>query len=164
MVDTQVRIVNKCGKDVTKNGKEIGEIIVKGKAVTSEDLNFSQDGWLHTGDLGTMDEEGRINVVKSNHDINGTEEEISTFDIETVLTLHPAVEEVSVVPQPDEALGEVAHAFVVLTAGYNVDEDDLITDVKTKLAPEDPPLKINFMEELPKTSSGKILKTQLENK
>src|SRR5690625_815059 len=164
MVDTQVRIVNKCGKDVTKNGKERGEIIVKGKAVKSEDLNFSQDGWLHTGDLGTMVEEGRINVVKSNHDINGTEEEISTFDIETVLTLHAAVEEVSVVPQPDEALGEVAHAFVVLTAGYNVDEDDLITDVKTKLAPEDPPLKINFMEELPKTSSGKILKTQLENK
>src|SRR5699024_11453287 len=117
----------------------------KGKAFTSEDLNFSQDGWLHTGDLGTMDEEGRINVVKSNHDINGTEEEISPLDIETVLTLHPAVEEVSVVPQPDEALGEVAHAVVVSTSGHKVDEDDLITDVKTKLAPEDPPLKINFM-------------------
>lgn len=161
MVDTKVRIVNKHGEDVSRNGEEIGEIIVKGKGVTSDELtNVSQDGWLYTGDFGTMDEDGRIKVVKSNQDVNGNEDQISTFEIESILIYHPAVQEVSVIPQPDEEVGEIAHAFVVLAPNHHIDKNDLFKHIKHELS-FDTPVEISFMDELPKTSSGKILKTQL---
>lgn len=164
MVDTKVRIVNKHGEDVLNDGKEVGEIIVKGKGVISEEQSLSDDGWLYTGDLGTMDKDGRIDVVQSNQDINSKEEQLSTFEVEHILTHHSEVEEVSVIPHPHEVLGEIAHAFVVLTSKHSIKEDDLLQYVKHKLAPSNIPVKISFMDELPKTSSGKILKTQLENK
>lgn len=161
MVDTKVRIINKRGEDVLMDNKEVGEIIVKGKGIAGEELDISHDGWLYTGDLGTMDESGRITVVKSNQDINGNETQLSTIEIEKSLIHHPAVEEVSVVPRPDEELGEIAQAFVVLAPGWDMNETELIKYVKNELKPIESLVEINLMDELPKTSSGKILKTLL---
>src|SRR5699024_12330554 len=126
MVDTKVRIVNKHGEDVLNDGKEVGEIIVKGKGVISEEQSLSDDGWLYTGDLGTMDKDGRIDVVQSNQDINSKEEQLSTFEVEHILTNHSEVEEVSVISKLNDVLGEIAHAFVILKLHHSIMTEDLL--------------------------------------
>ena len=162
VVDTQVRIVNQNGIDVAMNDNEIGEIIVKGKGIISnETFEKTKDGWVHTGDFGTMDHQGKVNVVKSNKDIVTDEDELSTVALEEILIKHPSVQEVSVIPEPDHLLGEVAHAFVVLISDNQTSETELINYTKEKLASDKKSIKLTFMDELPKTMSGKILKNQL---
>ena len=161
MVDTQVRIVNKYGENVAMNGKEIGEILVKGKGVAQEELNQkTSNGWVHTGDFGTMDENGRIDVVKSNEDIIANDCQISTFEIENILNQHPSIQEVSVLPQPDAKKGEIAHAFLVMD--NPIEKHELRKYIQKKDASITAYIKFTFMDELPKTPSGKILKKQLE--
>lgn len=162
MVDTQVRIVNKNGKDVAKNNKEVGKIIVKGKSIIANDSDESiHDGWVQTGDLGTMDSKGKIHVVKRKNDIHSNEDELSTVTIEKILANHEAVQEVSVIPQPDETVGEIPHGFVVLTPDHLVTKLELIDYTKQELSSDNLAIEITIMEELPKTFSGKILKNQL---
>lgn len=162
MVDTQVRIVNKSGVDVAKDGKEIGEIIVKGKGVANNVLGQeTRDGWIYTGDLGTMDSEGKVHVVKSHYDITENNHPVSAIDIETILDDHPSVQEVSVIPKPDAELGEVAHAFVVV--GAAIAKTELLTYIEQHSSSHIPRIDITFLDELPKTASGKILKKQLED-
>ncbi|MFC2947386.1 class I adenylate-forming enzyme family protein [Virgibacillus sediminis] len=165
LVDTQVRVVGKDGKDVTPNGKEVGEIIVKGNGVTpiSEAGQELPDGWLRTGDMGTIDEEGRIHVVERNRDTIHDGEELSPLEIERVLYQHPEVEEVAVLVLPDAELGEVTHAFVVPYEDSQLTEQQLIDYAAERLDPPACPKQFTFMEELPKTASGKILKIQLRD-
>lgn len=162
MVDIQVRIVNKNGVDVAMDGKEIGEIIVKGKGVANNVLGQgTADGWIYTGDLGTMDSEGKVHVVKSHYDITEDNHPVSAIDIETILIDHPAIQEVSVIPKPDAELGEVAHAFVVVEAP--IAKQELIAYVDQHSSSHVPRIDITFLNELPKTASGKILKKLLED-
>lgn len=162
MVGTKVRIINKHGKDVEMNEIEIGEIIVKGKGIISDETTkTTKDGWVYTGDYGTIDYKGEINVVKSNTDIVTNDDKFSTIIIEDILANHPSVQEVSVIPEPHHLLGEIAHAFVVLNPEYIIVEIELVNYIKEKLSSNEKSIKLTFMSELPKTVSGKILKNQL---
>jgi fatty-acyl-CoA synthase len=163
MAQTEVRVVNEHGEDVAHNGAEVGDIIVKGQGVVdqSSSLPDSVDGWVRTGDMGTIDEKGNIHVVESNKDITSSNTPFSSIEIETVLNGHPAVQETAIIPVPDEELGEVVQAFVVLHHNLSATEQELIDFCLNKLDAAKTPKKIIFMEELPKTVSGKILKSQL---
>ncbi|GAB3793202.1 class I adenylate-forming enzyme family protein [Virgibacillus kimchii] len=164
MAQTEVRVVNKQGKDVAQNGMEVGEIVVKGQGVVDQKsgLADSVDGWVRTGELGKVDENGHIHVVEPKKDITSSETPISTFEVESVLLSHPAVQEAAIIPVPDQELGEIIQAFVVLHKNQHVTEQDLIDFSLKKLHAAKCPKSITFLEELPKTASGKILKSQLK--
>lgn len=164
MIDTKVRIVNEHGKDVKPNGQEEGEVIVKGDGVVQ--TNPSQrmvDGWLYTGDIGTIDEDGKITIVKpSKHVTLQNEESISSKDIEALSIAHPAIQDVTTIITPHEAMKESLYIFVVLKEGFLLSETELLTYLRDNL-PTFPwqRHKIIFTEEIPITSSGKILKVKL---
>lgn len=166
MVDIKVRVVNKLGKDVAQNGQEQGEIIVKGHSVPNDtlknDIQTYADGWLRTGDQGTIDEKGKINIIKSNQDLfNNDGGKVSTFEIENVLLKHPAIREIVLITTPDANLKEILHAFVVLHDKYELTAQELIIFAEEYFSPSNCLKKVTFMHELPKTMSGKILKTHL---
>lgn len=160
MSNTEVRVVNKSGKEVVRNGIEQGEIIVKGLGVMNE--STERDGWLHTGDQGTIDKNGHIQIIEPHKDLtNNDGGKVSSIEIESVFYDHPAIQEIAVIATPDEKLGEILHAFVVLHENTQVTEQALIDFSKKYFATADCPASFTFMEELPKTRSGKILKVQL---
>lgn len=166
MVDIEVRVVNNQGEDVAQNGYEQGEIIVKGHGVPDDNIENGNhtniDGWLRTGDQGTIDEDGKINIIKPNKDLtNNNGEKVSAFEIENVLSEHPAIREIVLIATPDANLGEVLHAFIVLHDNNELTEQELITFAKKHFTRPNCPKKVTFMDELPKTTSGKILRTQL---
>ncbi|AIF45480.1 class I adenylate-forming enzyme family protein [Virgibacillus sp. SK37] len=161
MIQTQVRVVNKYGEDVKHDGTEVGEVIVKGNG-TEHFKNKNSEGWVYTGDLGTIDKNGKIHVIDRKKDIDTAETKISSVGLERLLLKHPSVQEASVVPVPHEKLGEVAHAFVVLYENQHATEEELIEYCLRTLKPSECPKAVTFMEELPKTASGKILKVQLQ--
>lgn len=169
MIGTKVRVVNEALEDVAVDGKEVGEVIVRGNGVMEgywknpEETNRTiVDGWLHTGDMGTIDERGRINIVDRKKDIiiSGGEN-ISSIEVESVLYEHEAVQEAAIVAQPHEKWGETPHAIVVVREGYTVTEDEMIAFTRSKLAHFKCPKAVTFLPELPKTASGKVLKVKL---
>lgn len=165
MVSTEVRVVNEFGEDVARNGIEQGEIIVKGLGVMNDDIEIdgnTTDGWLHTGDQGTIDENGHIQIIEPNKDLmNNDGGKVSSIEIENIFYDHPAVQEIAVIATPDKKLGEILHAFVVLHDNYDITEQTLIDFSREHFAASDCPAAFTFMDELPKTASGKILKVQL---
>lgn len=169
MIGAQVRVVDEFGKDVAKNGKDIGEVIVKGplvmkgywknEAATNATII---NGWLHTGDMGTMDENRRIQIVDRKKDIiiSGGEN-ISTIEVENIIYDHPAVKEVAVIAAPHDKWGETPHAIVVVRDGQEVTGEEIMDFARERLAHFKCPTIVTFMEELPKTASGKIMKVKL---
>ena len=168
----KLRVVNDKGEDVIPNDKEIGEIIVKGDIVTpgywkngEETKKAIKNGWLHTGDMATIDKEGYVNIVDRKKDIiiTGGENVYST-EVENVIYEHPAVLEVAVIGVPDKKWGEAVKAIVVLKDGMNTTEQEIIDFVKSKIARYKAPKSVDFVKELPKTGSGKIQKAKLREK
>lgn len=162
MVDTEVRVVNKDGIDVKKDGIEKGEIIVKGLGVMNDTANATKNGWLYTGDIGTINKEGQIDIIKTKKDINiSSGDQVSSVEVESMLGEHPDVQEVAVVATPDKELGDILHAYIVLNTNSTTSKEELFDYSIKRLSKENSPKKITFMNELPKTASGKILKMQL---
>lgn len=127
-----------------------------------------QNGWLLTEDLGVMDDEGYIGF-ESRKDtvIISAGYRIGPVEIEEALASHPAVADAGVIGVPDDDRGEVPKAFVVLAEGYDPSEDlegQLRNDVRGRLAEYEYPREIAFIEELPKTSSGKVRRASLEER
>ena len=163
----EVKIVDDEGREVPRG--EIGEIVCRGSLVmkgywgnpeaTAETL---QDGWLHTGDLGRMDEDGYVYIVDRKKDviISGGSN-IYPREVEEVLNLHPGVKETCVFGIPDEKWGEAVCAHVVLREGYSVTEQELIDLCKSHLASYKKPQRIEFVPSLPKSSYGKILRREI---
>ena len=169
MIGTKVRVVSDTGEDVAEDGKEVGEVIVRGNGVmkgywkNEEETNRTiVDGWLHTGDMGTIDERGRISIVDRKKDIiiSGGEN-ISSIEVESVLYEHPAVQEAAIIAKPHEKWGETPHAIIVLREGHVATESELLEFTRSKLAHFKCPKEVSFVPELPKTASGKILKVKL---
>ncbi|GAB4074207.1 AMP-binding protein [Barrientosiimonas marina] len=169
MIGTKVRVVDEFQQEVAHDGQEVGEIIVKGNGVMKGYWNNEEEtnatlvnGWLHTGDMGTIDERNRINMVDRKKDviISGGEN-ISSIEVEGIFHEHPAVQEAAIVSKPDEKWGETPHAMVVLQEGHIASEEELITFVRDRLAHFKCPKSVTFLDELPKTASGKIQKVQL---
>ncbi|TWT02439.1 class I adenylate-forming enzyme family protein [Planomicrobium sp. CPCC 101079] len=163
-----VKIVDDENKEVAHG--EVGEIIAKGSLVmkgywnnekaTNETL---QDGWLHTGDLGWRDEQGFVHIVDRKKDViisGGVN--IYPREVEEVLNLHKGVKETCVIGVPDDKWGENVIAFVVPNGKEEVTVEQLIELCKENLASFKKPKEIFLVEELPKSSYGKILKREMK--
>lgn len=166
------RVVRDDGCDVEPNAQEIGEIVIRGNAVmkgyyrdpqTTE--NAFRGGWFHTGDLAVVHPDGYAEVKDRSKDIiiSGGEN-ISSLEVESVIYTHPAVLEVAVVPSPHERFGEVPTAFIVLKSGREVTVDALYAHCRERLPGFKCPKRIEFIEELPKTATGKIQKHVLRSR
>ena len=172
-IDTEVAVFD-CEKDSEVPPGTVGELRAKGPQIMKgywnkpeETVKVFSKGWLCTGDLGYMDENGFFYFVDRLKDVI----KVSGFqvwprEVEDILCSHPAVFEVAVVGIPDEYYGEVPKAYVVLRSDYKgkVTEEELIKYCQEKLAKYKAPKKVEFVEELPKTSSGKILRRVLKCK
>ena len=121
-----------------------------------------RDGWLHTGDMATIDEAGYVLIKDRSKDIiiRGGEN-ISSVEVENAILSHPAVLECAVVAAPDKALGEAPVAIVVLKPGHTATSRELRDHVKERLARFKVPREIHFRDALPKGGTGKILKAEL---
>ncbi|MGQ9694419.1 MAG: acyl-CoA synthetase [Thermodesulfobacteriota bacterium] len=164
-----VRVVNEKGEDV--KGDEVGEIIVKGPAVMKEyyknpeaTAKALRDGWLYTGDLARVDEDGYqyLAVRRADLIISGGEN-IYPVEVERVLLGHPAVQEAAVIGIKDKEWGEKVMAVIVLKEGKKITEEEIINFCKERLASYKRPRQVAFVEELPKNQLGKVLYKELRN-
>jgi fatty-acyl-CoA synthase len=163
----EMRITGKDGEDVPRDGESEGEIEVRGPWVTGAYHNDPapekfHDGWLRTGDVGTLDERGFFTITDRIKDvIKSGGEWISSVDLENELMAHPAVQEAAVIGVPDKRWGERPLACVVLRAGAKADAAELAKFLGEKVARWQVPENWTFVSEIPKTAVGKFDKKVL---
>ena len=167
----EVKIADAQGRPVPIG--ERGEIWFKGPQVAKGYWNKPEetartfvDGWLRTGDIGTMDEDGFLYFVDREKDlIIASAYNIAPADVESVLLQHPAVQEVAVIGVPDEYRGETVKAFVVLAEDHRgkVSEADIIAYGKANMAAYKYPRQVEFIDQLPKSPIQKVLRKQLRD-
>jgi acyl-CoA synthetase (AMP-forming)/AMP-acid ligase II len=168
----ELRVVNSDDQDVKPDATEVGEIIVRGDAVMEGYWRQPEvtaaairNGWFHTGDLATIDEEGYILIVDRAKDmILSGGENIASAEIERVLYAHPAVLECAVVAVPDEKWGEVPKAVISVKAGQTATEEEIIAHCAKHLGGFKLPKSVEFLDSLPKGGTGKIQKRVLREK
>jgi len=171
LMDNDVRLVDvENGVEDVKPG-EPGEILLKGPSVMKEYWNNPEetanqlsDGWLHTGDVGQMDEDGYIYIVDRKKDmIIAGGFNIYPREVDEVLYQHPKVAEGVTVGVPDAYRGETVKVFVVLKPGETATDKEIIDFCKAKLAPYKVPKLVEFRESIPKSAVGKILRKILRD-
>jgi len=162
----ETKVVDDAGREVPPDGESAGEIVVRGNVVMNGYYNDPEataqamrGGWFHTGDAAVVHPDGYIEIRDRLKDviISGGEN-ISSVEVEGVLLRHPAVQEVAIVGLPHERWGEAPHAFVVLSKGATVSGDELCEFARAHLAHFKAPHSVTFLDELPKTATGKIQK------
>ena len=149
---------------------EVGELHVRGPQVmagywerpeeTAQCL--TSDGWLRTGDMAEMSEDGFFTIVDRAKDlviVGGIN--VYPREVEEVLLSHPAVADAAVIGKPEERHGEIVYAFVVLAEGASATEEELLEHCRINLARYKIPCNVEFREELPKTMIGKVLRKDL---
>jgi len=165
----EMRVVGPDGADVPRDGKSVGEILIRGDNVMDGYWNepeataaVMEGAWLHTGDMAVWDEQRYFLIVDRKKDIiiSGGEN-ISSLEIERVIAAHPAVYENAVIGAPHEKWGETPIALVTLKPGAAASEDDIREHVRAHLAGFKVPTSVEFRDELPKGATGKILKRVL---
>ena len=169
---TEIRVVDADDRDVPRDGQAIGEIIARSDGVMEgywrqpeASAEALRGGWFHTGDMATFNEEGYLLIVDRKKDIivSGGEN-ISSLELEKAILAHPAVLEAGVIPVPDEKWGEVPKALVVLKPNATASESELIEFCRARLSHYKCPRSVEFVDSLPKTGTGKILKKDLRKK
>ncbi len=172
MVGVEVRLEGPLGEELPWDGASVGELLVRADSVMDGYWNLPEEtwaalrgGWLHTGDMAFLHPEGYIKIVDRKKDIiiSGGEN-ISSAEIEDVLYGHPAVRECAVVGRPDEKWGEVVHAAVSLKAGQQASEEELLAWVRARVAAFKAPRTLEIWDDLPKTGTGKVLKTAIRKR
>jgi fatty-acyl-CoA synthase len=167
-----IRVVDEKMNDVPRDGRTMGEIVMRGNNVMvgyfgdpQATANAFRGGWLHSGDLGVQHSDGYVELRDRAKDIiiSGGEN-ISTVEIEHAIEMHPAVSEVAVIGVPDEKWGERPKAFVVRQPGTEINETELIGYLQAHMARFKVPKAIEFVEDLPRTSTGKTQKFELREK
>lgn len=165
----ELRVADFNGEDVPRDGKTMGEILARSDGVMDgywrqpdATAAVMRGGWFHTGDMATIDEEGNILIVDRKKDIivSGGEN-ISSLEVEKAIVAHPSVYEAAVIPVPDDKWGEVPKGLVVTKPGSNVTEGELIEFCRSRIAHYKCPRSIEFVDSLPKTATGKVLKKGL---
>jgi fatty-acyl-CoA synthase len=160
------RVVRPDMTDVNADGEEIGELVIRGNALMKgyyRDPEATEKafegGWFHTRDLAVLHPDGYVEIKdRAKHIIISGGEKISTLEVERAISSHPAVLEVAVVPSPHDRWGEVPKAFVVLKPQTQIPADELYSHCRERLAAFKCPRRIEFVNDLPKTSTGKIQK------
>jgi fatty-acyl-CoA synthase len=164
---TDIRIVDLEGGDLPQG--EMGEVLVKGPNVIreywrrpKETAETIEDGWLHSGDMGYIDEEGYLFLVDRKKDmyISGGEN-VYPAEVEDVIMSFDKVADVGVIGVPDKKWGEIGMAVVVKKPDTELTENEVIEFCKGKLAKYKIPKKVTFIDVLPRTATGKILKKNL---
>jgi fatty-acyl-CoA synthase len=168
----ELRVLGADGKEVPHNGIAMGEIVVRGDVVMSgywrqpeATAAAMKDGWFHTGDVATVDAHNYLQIVDRKKEIivSGGEN-ISSLEVEKVLSAHPAVYESAVIPVPDAKWGEVPKAIVVLKPGAKAEEEELLEYCRARLSHYKCPRSVEFLESLPRTGTGKVLKRELRKR
>jgi long-chain acyl-CoA synthetase len=148
---------------------EAGELVIRGPQIMSgywrrpdETAGVLRNGWLHTGDIATLDAEGYFTIVDRKKDMIKTKgENVYPRDIEEVLFRHPKVKDAVVVGVPDEFMGEMIKAYVVLRDGETATEEEIVAYCARELAKFKVPKAVEFRQELPRTMVGKVLRRVL---
>ncbi len=136
------------------------EVLVRGETVSA--AASDSDGWLHTGDLGALDDQGRLEITGRRSDTIVTGgENVAPAEVESVLLAHPAVADAAVHGRPDSDWGEAVVATVVLRDGLAADPEGLRSYCADRLARFKVPKTVEFTDRLPRTSSGKLLRRAL---
>jgi acyl-CoA synthetase (AMP-forming)/AMP-acid ligase II len=168
--DVEVKIFDPNDKELPSG--QMGEIVVRGEVVMKgywknpkATVETLRSGWLHTGDLGIMDEKGYVYILDRAKDmiISGGEN-IYSREIEDVILRHPAVHEVAVIGVPDETWGEAIKAMVALKEGQKATEEEIINFCKKNMASFKKPKSVEFIDTIPKNPYGKVLKRELREK
>ena len=170
LVGIDMRIVDAQGVEVPIG--EDGEVVVRGPNVTVGYLNRPEenerafrDGWFHTGDVGKMDEQGFMYLLDRKKDMIITGgENVYSSEVEAALYQHDDVHECAVVGIPDEKYGEALFAAIVPRPGASLTEDGIIEHCRGRIGGYKIPRKMAFVDELPKSAMGKILKTEIRKK
>jgi acyl-CoA synthetase (AMP-forming)/AMP-acid ligase II len=171
--NTEVRVVDVgTGRDVAGPGRD-GELWIRGPQIMKGYLNhpeetadaIDREGWYHTGDVGHVDDDGFFYIVDRTKElIKYKGLQVAPAELEAVLLVHPAVLDAAVVRSPDEEAGEVPKAFVVLkpdAAARTVTADALMAFVAERVAPHKRVRRVEFVDQIPKSASGKILRRLL---
>ena len=168
MPGMEVRAVDEAGRDVLAG--EPGEFWVRGPTVMRGYLDdpaataeaIDGEGWLHTGDIGTIDARGYLAITDRKKDmfISGGFN-VYPAEVEKLLTAHPKVAEAAVIGIPDDRMGEVGLAFVVVRGGMALDEAELATWARGAMANYKVPRRFAVVDAFPRNAGGKVLKTQL---
>lgn len=169
MAHLEVKIIDRNGNEVPPG--ETGEIIAKGHCVMKEywknpeaTKSTVRNGWLHTGDIGFMDEDGYLYLkdrIKEVIIVGGYN--VYPAEVENVIYQHPAVLEAAVIGVSDERLGEIPKAFIVKQKGMDVTKEEIIEFCFSKLAKYKVVREVEFIDEIPKTATGKLLKRKLKD-
>ncbi len=168
--DTDARIVDQTTGIIELPPGEVGELVIRGPQVMKGYLNQPEDnkevlrdGWLYTGDLAAIDEEGYFRIVdRKKETIKYKGYTIAPTEIEAVLYEHPAVKECAVVGKPDAISGEIPKAFIVLKEGHIVSAEELIDFCAQRISPYKKIREVAFIDEVPKTNVGKVLRRLLK--
>ena len=166
----EARVVHMSDSSRPLPRKEVGELMIRGPVVmdgyfgnpAATGETIEADGWLHTGDLAYQDEDGYYFVVDRKKEVIITGGyNVYPAEVERVIAEHSAVAMVAVAAAEDEYKGQVPTAFVVLRSGTQCSEDDIITHCRASLASYKTPVAVQFMDDLPKTSTGKLMRRAL---
>jgi long-chain acyl-CoA synthetase len=167
LAGVEVKIFDENDRELPQN--TVGEVVCRGDNVMKGYYKMPEEteqalrgGWLHTGDMGYLDEDGHLYIVERKKDliIRGGFN-IYPKDIEEVLYKHPAVAEAAVVGMPDELMGEEVVAYVSLKPDGRANAEELIAHCRSHLAKYKCPRKIEFLDSLPKNPIGKVQKKEL---
>ena len=171
MPDVEMKVIGEDGNELPTGG--VGEILARGPRVMTgywkdeekTAKTIDKDGWVHTGDIGYVDEDGYFFLAGRATDIIiRAGENISPEELETVLQAHPKIEEVAVIGVPDETWGEEPRAIVVLKKGETATAEEIMEYCRAELASFKRPRSIVFVDSLPRNPMGKILKRELRDK
>jgi fatty-acyl-CoA synthase len=172
MVGVDLRVVDDNDQPVPMDDSTVGEVVARGNVIfkgywrqPEETAKAIVDGWFHTGDLATWDTERTINIVDRKKDVIITGgENVSSIEVEDALYKHPAVLEAAVIGVPSEKWGETIKALVVLREGRQATEAEVIAFCRDNLAHFKCPTSVDFVENLPRTATGKLQKFVLRDK
>ncbi len=157
--DDGVQVENGVAGEICIRGELVTPCYYKNPEATAEVREF---GWHHTGDIGVMDDEGFITIVDRKKDMIITGGfNVFPNEVEQVLSTHPAVQECAVIGVPDEKWGEAVKAVIQLKPGKDCDEETLVELCKQELGSVKAPKSVDFIDDLPRSSAGKVLKVDL---
>ena len=167
----QLEVVDEAGQPVAPDEKQVGEIRVRGDTITpgywnrpEETREAFRDGWLMTGDLAVVDNEGYVTIVDRRKDVIVTGgENVYSIEVENALYQHPDVLEAAAFGIPDPTWGEAVHAAVVPRPGREITKASITTFLRQHLAGYKVPKDLDFLDALPRTGSGKIYKQALRD-